>query len=189
MPGGGTLKLNLGRYLLSVAAIVAAHGLVLGTARAQTRRVGRGLTPIASGGVTVLRKRFPKGTVAVRIYTATLGGDMANACPPSRFARRAYHAKRVIVVSDLRISVNGHAMAYVPTSAYAGLYDPTVARLLFDDGKFVLKVHANADGASGGYFVLLYFDSKTVSERRGYSELDERDPTEVTHYYAITVGQ
>lgn len=169
-------------------ALAASAALVLCLpGSGQMRHVAGGLTPIAPSGVTVLKRRFPGAGVVVRIYASTLAGNEANACPVSRSALEAYRGIRATVVSDLSISVNGHDMVYVPTSAYASIYDPIAARIGLKGGSFVLKIHANAGGESEGYFVLLYFDSKTVKERKEFSELDERDPTEVTHYYAVTL--
>lgn len=148
-------------------------------------------TPIAGSGTTIVTGDFPKAKVVVRIRTATLEQGCARACPTSDVWTKSLWwlkggLKKAVVVQDVAISVNGDRL-FVPASAFATLFEPGDASIRLGKRDFVLRIDAGL-GASESYFTLLYFDAKNVNRQEIYSEMYPSHPTEVTRYYAITLG-
>lgn len=142
-------------------------------------------TRIAASGVTVVSATFRSVQVVVRIRTATLTGACAKAFLGDRWSTDGSE-KRVVIIQGGSISINGHSVS----SVYGlwGLAGPVQASINRGKAGFVLRIDGAADGDSSAYFALITFDQAGVHERRLYSDLDTHHPTDVTHYYTLTVG-
>lgn len=147
-------------------------------------RAAGGQAGAARSGTTVITKKFPQGMVVVKVHTSALDGGCAKACPTSRIWAE-WGVRRVVVIQELTITVNGHPIA-VPLSVYSSLFDPARPSLYTGKQGFVLRI-GGADG-SEAYFALLYFDSSAVRQLKVFSDLDPTHPTQVTRYYPATIG-
>jgi hypothetical protein len=140
---------------------------------------------IAPSGATILRATSPKGKALVTIHTATVEGSCAKSCPTSR-VWWDWGVKHVPIVESLDIAINGHKVV-APLSVYSSMFDPASASLRYEKGNFVLRV----EGADAGeaYFILVYFNRQGVSELRTFDMEFPEHPTQVTHYYVLTIGK
>lgn len=143
-----------------------------------------GQQTVADSGTTVVSGNFPRGKVVVKIRTAMLDQNCSKSCPTST-DWAGWGGKHVVVVQKVTIFVNGHPV-FVPLGAYSNLFAPERASLRSNTRGFVLRV--NGGDASESYFIRLYFNQGGVHELEVYSSLDPTHPTEVAHFYAVTIG-
>jgi hypothetical protein len=170
------MRLRTGMLMSEFLLLVSTSAFV-GPARCQTL--------IKSSGVTIVKADLPQGKVEVSIRAATLDGDCASTCPASRVWAE-WGAKKVIVIQEMNISVNGHSLA-VPLSVYASLFQPGDATLQSTKGSVTLRIDGGQ--ASESYFVLLSFDARGLRQLRLYDPDFPNHPLEITNFYLTTVGK
>src|SRR5580700_8918534 len=119
------------RLRLSLLLVVLSHVIFPRIARGQTE-IAR--SAIAPSGSTVLGARSPKGRENIVINTAKLDSTCAGSSPVGWMIRE-YKLKELVIISDLRVSIDGKPIV-VPPSVYALLSNPVEATLQFEKGGF-----------------------------------------------------
>lgn len=127
---------------------------------------------IARSGETFLRAVLGGKTVKITFQTAAIKRSDPG------FPLALDHYDEVSIIRGISILVDGTTV-WVPWSAYADLFNATLADLQLKEGVFQLLI-----GGAGGadlYRVVIYFNSDRVTRRESYDSFSNR-PGQITIY-------